>query len=71
MKVKQGDKNEARQRDRPTLGLGEVTLLDAGLDGLVELAVKGGLGSRRDLVVGLHIFLDGLAAANGVSIEAS
>lgn len=67
------DWNDAQQREtkikKLTLGLGEVTLLDTGLDGLVEHAIKGSLSSRRDLVVGLNIFLDGLAAVTSVSFE--
>lgn len=42
----------------PTLGLKEITLLNTNLDRLVELAIKGILGSRRKFVVGLDVFLD-------------
>ena len=45
-----------------TLGLGELALLNAGLDGLVELGIKGSLRGDIDLVVGRNIFLDGLTA---------
>jgi hypothetical protein len=45
-----------------TLGLKEITLLNTDLDRLVELAIKGILGSRRKLVVGLDVFLDRLTA---------
>lgn len=34
-----------------TLRLGELALLNTGLDGLVELSVEGALGRESDLVV--------------------
>lgn len=46
-----------------TLGLAELSLLNASLDGLVELRVERGLRRDGDLVVGLHVFLDRLTAA--------
>lgn len=47
---------------RLTLGLKEIALVNTNLDRLVELAIKGILGSRRKLVVGLDVFLDRLTA---------
>lgn len=47
---------------RLTLGLGELALLNTGLDGLVELGIEGGLRRDVDLVVRRHVLLDGLAA---------
>lgn len=47
---------------RLTLGLKEITLVNTNLDRLVELAIKGILGRRRKLVVGLDVFLDRLTA---------
>lgn len=46
---------------RLTLGLSELSLLNTGLDGLVELAVKSSLGDNGNFVVGQDIFLDRLA----------
>jgi len=45
-----------------TLGLGELALLNTGLDGLVELSVESALRGERDLVVRGNILLDSLAA---------
>ena len=45
-----------------TLRLGELALLNTGLDGLVELSVEGALGRESDLVVRRDILLDSLAA---------
>lgn len=45
-----------------TLGLGELALLNTGLDGLVELGVERSLRRDVDLVVVLHILLDRLTA---------
>jgi hypothetical protein len=56
---------------RGTLGLGEVTLLNAGLQGLVEQRVELSLGCGGDLVVGLDVFLDGLTASENVSMTQS
>lgn len=47
---------------RLTLGLKEIALVNTNLDRLVELAIKGILGCRRKLVVGLDVFLDRLTA---------
>lgn len=44
-----------------TLGLGEITLLNTSLDGLVELVVEDGRGRVVKVIVVLNIFLDGLA----------
>lgn len=44
-----------------TLGLGELALLNTGLDGLVELGVESALGREGDLVVRRYILLDSLA----------
>lgn len=45
-----------------TLGLSEIALVDAALDGLVELDIESTLGCDRELVVRDNILLDGLAA---------
>lgn len=50
-----------RGRQRLTLGLSELSLLNTSLDSLVELAVKGGLRGESNFVVGQYIFLDRLA----------
>lgn len=44
-----------------TLGLGEITLLNTSLDGLVELVVEDGRRRVVKVIVVLNIFLDGLA----------
>ena len=49
-----------RKRKR-TLGLDEVSLLDAGLQGLVEEVVEHVIGDG-DVVVGLDVLLEGWAA---------
>lgn len=54
---------------RLTLGLGELGLLNAGLDGLVELGIEGGLRRDIDLVVRSHVLLDGLAAIVGRQVS--
>jgi hypothetical protein len=54
-------KVEMRGRQRLTLGLSELSLLNTGLDSLVELAVKSGLTGESNFVVGQYIFLDRLA----------
>ncbi len=54
-------------RARWALGLGEVAIIDAGLDASVELRVED-LGRRgADLVVREHVFLDGLTAGVDVT----
>lgn len=45
-----------------TLGLVEVALLHTLLDSTVDVGVELGIGNVADLVVGLHVLLDGLAA---------
>lgn len=49
--------------DRPTLRLGEVALVDASLERLVEERVELSLRRHINLVVGLDVFLDCLSAA--------
>jgi hypothetical protein len=49
-------------KGRLTFGLDEIALLNTSLDRLVELAVKGVLRSRSQLIVCQHIFFDRLAA---------
>ena len=51
--------------ERRTFWLCELALFDARLEGLVEHGVELCLGSELDLVVGLDIFLDGLATVHG------
>ncbi len=45
-----------------TFGLSEVTILDTSLELTVKLGVEDGLRGGVDTVVGLDVFLDGLAA---------
>lgn len=47
---------------RGTLWLGEGAVLDAGLQGLVDVGSEGIVGCVAQLVVGLNVLLDGLAA---------
>jgi hypothetical protein len=47
-----------------TLWLGEVALVDTGLQSFVEQRVELGLGCDGDLVVGLDVLLDGLSAVD-------
>jgi hypothetical protein len=53
-----------------TLGLGELILLNTGLDGLVELSIENTLGREVDLVVRLNILLDGLSAVVEIQLVA-
>jgi hypothetical protein len=48
-----------------TLRLRELALVDARLESLVEHGVELCLGSELDLIVGLDVFLDRLATAEG------
>lgn len=49
---------------RRTLWLGELSLLDGGLESAVELRVEGGLGGDGDGVVVLDVLLQRLTAAS-------
>lgn len=53
-----------------TLGLGEITLLNTSLDGLVELVVENGRRRVVEVIVVLNIFLDGLATIAKVVLAA-
>jgi hypothetical protein len=52
-----------------TLGLGELILLNTGLDSLVELRVENTLRSQVDLVVHLNILLDSLTTKIGGRVQ--
>jgi hypothetical protein len=59
--------SDATGRERLTLRLSEDALLDARLQGTVELNIECRLRDRADLVVCLNVFLDGLSAVRGRS----
>ena len=50
---------------RRTLGTEEGTAVRALLQRLVELGGESGVGDTGEVVVGLHVFLDGLTAVSG------
>lgn len=64
------DKIKERDAKRLTLGLSELALFNADLDGLVELDIEGVGRSSGNFVVCLHILLDGLTAISEKELSA-